>query len=75
MKFSRRSLLLILLITLLCFSTVTGTIAWFTDTVSFSGNTVASGTPDAGLYWAEYYAGMDLITQCFVEALRENDLK
>ena len=39
---------------LLCFSMLLGTtFAWFTDTVTSSGNIIQSGNLDIGMYWSE----------------------
>lgn len=63
MKFSRRALLMILLLAL-CFAALTGgTVAWFTGEVTSTGNIIATGTLDVGLYWAEEYAGQQTAWQ------------
>ena len=53
-KSTKRALLLSLLSMLLCITMLVGTtFAWFTDSVTSSGNIIKSGTLEVGMYWAE----------------------
>ncbi|MBR2047593.1 MAG: bacterial Ig-like domain-containing protein [Oscillospiraceae bacterium] len=54
MKKSKLALLQSVISLLLCVSMLMGTtFAWFTDTVTSSGNIIKSGTLDAELYWTD----------------------
>ena len=54
MKTTKKSLLLSLTALLLCFSMLAGmTYAWFTDSVTSTGNIIKTGTLDVGMYWAD----------------------
>ena len=53
-KRTKRALLSSVVALLLCFSMLVGTtFAWFTDSVSSSGNLIQSGTLDVSMGWAE----------------------
>ena len=53
-KSTKRALLLSLLSMLLCITMLVGTtFAWFTDSVTSSGNIIKSGTLEIEMYWAE----------------------
>ena len=53
-KSTKRALLLSALSLLMCVSMLIGsTFAWFTDSVTSSGNIIKSGTLDVEMYWAE----------------------
>ena len=53
-KSTKRALLMSLLAMLLCVTMLVGTtFAWFTDSVTSSGNIIKTGTLDVGMYWAE----------------------
>ena len=53
MKATKRAILSSVLATVLCFAMLAGTtFAWFTDSVTSSGNIIQSGTLDAEMYWA-----------------------
>ena len=53
-KSTKRALLLSLLSMLLCVTMLVGTtFAWFTDSVTSSGNIIKSGTLDVEMYWAK----------------------
>ncbi len=53
MKITKRALISSVLATLLCFAMLVGTtFAWFTDSVTSSGNIIQTGTLKVGLYWA-----------------------
>ncbi len=53
-KNTKRALLLSALSLLMCVSMLIGsTFAWFTDSVTSSGNIIKSGTLDVEMYWAE----------------------
>ncbi len=51
---TKKALISSVLALVLCFSTLLGTtFAWFTDSVTSSGNIIQSGTLDVAMYWAE----------------------
>ena len=51
---TKRSLIASILILCLCFTSLIGTtFAWFTDSVTSSGNVIKSGSLKIGFYWAE----------------------
>ena len=53
-KSTKRALLMSALALLMCVSMLIGsTLAWFTDSVTSSGNIIKSGTLDVEMYWAE----------------------
>lgn len=53
-KSTKRALLLSALSLLMCVSMLIGsTFAWFTDSVTSSGNNIKSGTLDVEMYWAD----------------------
>ena len=53
-KSTKRALLMSVLAMLLCVTMLVGTtFAWFTDSVTSSGNIIKSGTLKVGMYWAE----------------------
>ena len=53
-KSTKRALLMSALALLMCVSMLIGsTFAWFTDSVTSSGNIIKSGTLDVEMYWAE----------------------
>ena len=53
-KSTKRSLLMSILSLLMCVSMLIGsTFAWFTDSVTSTGNIVKSGTLDVEMYWAK----------------------
>ena len=53
-KSTKRALLMSLLAMLLCVTMLVGTtFAWFTDSVTSSGNIIKSGTLKIGMYWAD----------------------
>ena len=47
MKLGKKSWLLILMVIVMCVSTLGGTFAWFTDEVTTTSNIVESGNLDA----------------------------
>jgi predicted ribosomally synthesized peptide with SipW-like signal peptide len=51
---TKRALVASILMLCLCFSALIGTtFAWFTDSVTSSGNVIQTGKFDVGMYWAE----------------------
>ena len=53
-KSTKRALLTSVMALILCFTMLLGTtFAWFTDSVTSSGNIIKSGTLEAGMYWAD----------------------
>ena len=51
---TKRALIASILILCICFTTLIGTtFAWFTDSVTSSGNVIKSGKLDVELYWAD----------------------
>jgi len=51
---TKRALIASVLMLALCFSMLIGTtFAWFTDSVTSSGNIIKSGTLEVGMYWAD----------------------
>lgn len=53
MKLGKKSWLLILMVIVMCVSTLGGTFAWFTDEVTTTSNIVESGNLDAKMQWAD----------------------
>lgn len=54
MKTTKRAILSSVLATVLCFAMLAGTtFAWFTDTVTNSGNIIQTGSLEVGMYWAD----------------------
>lgn len=54
LKSIKRALLSSVIALLVCFSMLVGTtFAWFTDSVTSSGNIIQTGTLNVGMYWAE----------------------
>ena len=59
-KSTKRALLLSALSLLMCVSMLIGsTFAWFTDSVTSTGNIIKSGTLDVEMYWAEGTEALD----------------
>ena len=53
-KTTKRALLLSVVSLFLCFTMILGTTcAWFTDSVTSSGNIIKAGTLDVEMYWAD----------------------
>ena len=53
-KSTKRALLTSVVALILCFTMLLGTtFAWFTDSVTSSGNIIKSGNLDVGMYWAD----------------------
>ena len=51
---TKRSLIISIIALCMCFAMLIGTtFAWFTDSVTSSGNVIKSGTLDVGFYWAK----------------------